>query len=111
MVRKSFDLCFEAKLKGLIIYNNLPCCPIDILATKDNRMSVADILNDRNYFPNPKDEETVEQYFSGIPQIKFSSGKSGQNLREISRSAQRTSMWHFLYFIACLLENFWSDKV
>ncbi|KAI9603249.1 hypothetical protein H4Q26_002567 [Puccinia striiformis f. sp. tritici PST-130] len=65
--------------RGLIIYNNLPCCPIDILATKDNRMSVADILNDRNYFPNPKDEETVEQYFSGIPQIKFSSGKSGQN--------------------------------
>ncbi|POV98992.1 hypothetical protein PSTT_14068 [Puccinia striiformis] len=77
--------------RGLIIYNNLPCCPIDILATKDNRMSVADILNDRNYFPNPKDEETVEQYFSGIPQIKFSSGKSGQNLREISRSAQRTN--------------------
>ncbi|KAI9610259.1 hypothetical protein KEM48_002620 [Puccinia striiformis f. sp. tritici PST-130] len=61
------------------------------LIENDNRMSVADILNDRNYFPNPKDEETVEQYFSGIPQIKFSSGKSGQNLREISRSAQRTN--------------------
>ncbi|KNE92093.1 hypothetical protein PSTG_14525 [Puccinia striiformis f. sp. tritici PST-78] len=55
--------------------------PLGMLTTEDTKILVPNILNDRNYSPTSKDRETVNEYMSGMPSMRYPSGKSAQNLK------------------------------
>ncbi|KAI9610260.1 hypothetical protein KEM48_002621 [Puccinia striiformis f. sp. tritici PST-130] len=55
--------------------------PLGMLTTEDTKILVPNILNDRNYSPTSKDRETVNEYMSGMPSMRYPRGKSAQNLK------------------------------
>ncbi|KAH9452179.1 hypothetical protein H4Q26_002568 [Puccinia striiformis f. sp. tritici PST-130] len=52
-----------------------------LIGSKDTKILVPNILDDRNYSPTSKDRETVDEYISGMPSMRYPSGKSAQNLK------------------------------
>ncbi|POV98985.1 hypothetical protein PSTT_14066 [Puccinia striiformis] len=55
--------------------------PLGMLTTEEAEILVPNILNDRNYSPTSKDRETVNEYMSGMPSMRYPRGKSAQNLK------------------------------